>query len=65
MGLLRTFGDLGFVLGPILVGLLEDLTSFGYSGGILLNVFLVAASVMAFYLGRLFWTQTEVLSHTN
>jgi MFS transporter, DHA1 family, multidrug resistance protein len=65
MGLLRTFGDLGFVLGPILVGLLEDLTSFGYTGGILLNAFLVAASAMAFYLGRLFWTRTEVLSPTN
>jgi multidrug resistance protein len=65
MGLLRTFGDLGFALGPILVGLLEDLSSFGYAGGILLNAFLVAASAMAFYLGRSFWTRAEVLSPTN
>lgn len=62
MGLLRTFGDAGFVLGPILVGLLGDLASFGYTGGILLNVFLVAASALAFYLGRLFWSRSEVLS---
>jgi MFS family permease len=31
MGLYRTFGDAGFVVGPVLLGALADLTSFGWA----------------------------------
>lgn len=31
MGLFRTFGDSGFVIGPVLLGSLADLTSFGWA----------------------------------
>jgi DHA1 family multidrug resistance protein-like MFS transporter len=41
MGLLRTGGDLGFVLGPVLVGFLDDFGSLGLSGGLALNGFLL------------------------
>lgn len=50
MGLLRSFGDLGFILGPILVGLLDDLGSAGTRGGIAFNGILVLACTFAFAL---------------
>src|SRR3989304_1183562 len=31
MGLYRTFGDAGFVIGPVLLGSLADLTTFGWA----------------------------------
>lgn len=48
MGVLRTSGDCGFVLGPILVGLIDDLGSVGYAGGILFNAILVILTGAAF-----------------
>ncbi len=50
MGVLRTFGDAGFVLGPILAGLAVDYSSFGYSAGMTLNAVIVAAGVGIFAL---------------
>jgi MFS family permease len=31
MGLFRTFGDAGFVIGPVLLGALADLAGFGWA----------------------------------
>ncbi len=42
MGLMRTWGDAGFVLGPIIAGSLVDLSSFGTIGGLLANAVLIA-----------------------
>ncbi|MEX6509026.1 MFS transporter [Jiella sp. M17.18] len=47
MGLMRTWGDAGFVLGPILVGSLADFASVGTTGGLLANALLVAAAGIA------------------
>ena len=46
MGLYRTSGDFGFVLGPPLLGLIADHNSFGWALGV--NAMLVALSVLAF-----------------
>jgi MFS transporter, DHA1 family, multidrug resistance protein len=48
MGLLRSFGDIGFILGPILVGLLDDLGSAGTRGGIMANALLLFVCTLAF-----------------
>jgi MFS family permease len=48
MGLLRSFGDIGFILGPILVGLLDDLGSAGTRGGIMANAVLLFVCTLAF-----------------
>ncbi len=50
IGLQRAFGDAGFVLGPIMVGLLDDFGSVGYAGGILFNAAWVLASALAFWI---------------
>jgi MFS family permease len=46
MGLYRTSGDFGFVVGPPLLGLIADHNSFGWALGA--NAILVALSVLAF-----------------
>jgi DHA1 family multidrug resistance protein-like MFS transporter len=51
MGVLRSFGDIGFVLGPFAVGLFADLTTTGFRGSILLNAALIAVSTVVFALG--------------
>jgi len=48
MGLMRTWGDAGFVLGPVLIGLLGDMASAGPAGGLVANAFLLAVSGLAF-----------------
>jgi MFS transporter, DHA1 family, multidrug resistance protein len=48
MGLMRTFGDAGFVFGPILVGTLADFGSIGSSGGLIANALLMAFAGLAF-----------------
>lgn len=48
MGLLRTWGDAGFVLGPILIGLLADFGSVGSTGGLIVNAVLMAFAGLAF-----------------
>lgn len=50
IGLQRTFGDAGFVIGPIIVGLLDDFGSVGYTGGVLFNAGLVLFGGSAFWL---------------
>lgn len=46
MGLYRTSGDFGFVVGPPLLGLIADHNSFGWALGV--NAVLVALSVLVF-----------------
>lgn len=51
VGLQRSFGDAGVVLGPLMVGLADDLSNVGYAGGLELNAGLVLLGVMAFMFG--------------
>lgn len=48
MGVMRFFGDVGFVAGPILLGLSVDILRIGYGGAVALNAALVGASALAF-----------------
>jgi multidrug resistance protein len=48
MGMLRTMGDLGFVLGPILAGAVVDLLPGGYATALAANAALVLAALAAF-----------------
>ena len=50
MGLMRTWGDAGFVIGPILVGSLADFASVSSTGGLLVNSLLVASAGSALLL---------------
>ena len=55
IGFMRTCGDVGYILGPILVGLVDDWTTWGKPGGLLLNALLaVVGSVLFLPLYRLF-----------
>jgi DHA1 family multidrug resistance protein-like MFS transporter len=49
MGLYRTFGDLGFVIGPILLGFLADVTSFGWALGFDALILVVIAVLFAMF----------------
>jgi MFS family permease len=46
MGLYRTYGDLGFVIGPPIMGWIADATS--YAGSLYFNVVLVLVTTLAF-----------------
>ncbi|MDX3809818.1 MFS transporter [Bosea thiooxidans] len=48
MGLMRTFGDAGFVFGPIMIGTLADLGSIGSAGGLIANAALMAIAGLIF-----------------
>lgn len=48
MGLLRTFGDAGFIFGPIVTGFLADAGSIGSAGGLAANALLMAGAGLAF-----------------
>lgn len=48
IGVLRFFGDLGFVAGPVLLGLTVDVLHVGHGGAIALNGALVALSGVVF-----------------
>ncbi|GAB4241699.1 MAG: MFS transporter [Elainellaceae cyanobacterium] len=48
MGLLRAISDLGFMVGPIIVGAVADLTRYGYAGGLLFNAVLVTLLTLLF-----------------
>lgn len=53
MGAMRFVGDLGFVIGPVLLGALVDHTPWGYRGGLLAAaLILVAVAVVFALLGR-------------
>ncbi|RAH97794.1 hypothetical protein DLJ53_28570 [Acuticoccus sediminis] len=51
MGTQRAIADAGFVIGPILVGLVHDLTTFGYSGALAGNAVMLAMSGMLLWIG--------------
>jgi MFS family permease len=48
MGLYRTYGDVGFVVGPPIMGWIAD--SSGYAGALYFNTVLVALTAAAFWL---------------
>lgn len=50
MGLYRTSGDIGFVIGPPLLGLIADWTS--YSMALMVNAGLMAATALLFLAAR-------------
>ncbi|MEX0800180.1 MAG: MFS transporter [Dehalococcoidia bacterium] len=52
MGLYRTFGDLGFVIGPILLGFLADVTSFGWALGLDAIILVSIALLFAVFAGE-------------
>jgi MFS family permease len=52
MGLMRTFGDAGFVIGPIMIGSLADFGSVGSAGGLIANALLMAIAGLAFAMAR-------------
>ncbi len=48
MGMQRSFGDVGFVFGPVVAGLLDDTTGSGHSAVIGMNVVLLLAAAILF-----------------
>lgn len=50
LGMQRTISDIGYVAGPVIVGLVDDLSGFGHTGGILSNVGLLVVSTLVFIL---------------
>ena len=50
MGLQRTISDIGYVAGPVVIGLVDDLSGFGHAGGIVANAVLLVASTLIFLL---------------
>lgn len=50
MGMLRTWGDVGFVLGPFAVGLLDDFGDVGAMGGIFASAALLLLLILPFSL---------------
>lgn len=51
MGTQRAIADTGFVIGPVLVGLIHDLTPFGYSGALAGNAVMLALSGVLLWFG--------------
>ena len=51
LGMQRTFGDVGFVFGPVVVGALGDLTGGGHFAGVMLNIALIVVAVVIFSVG--------------
>jgi multidrug resistance protein len=52
MGTLRVCGDCGFIVGPLIVGSIADLTPYGNSGGLFANAALVLFAATVFGLGN-------------
>ncbi|WP_127144576.1 MFS transporter [Pelagibacterium montanilacus] len=48
MGLMRFTGDIGYLVGPLMLGLAIDLAPIGYGGGILLNGAIVLLAAVLF-----------------
>jgi DHA1 family multidrug resistance protein-like MFS transporter len=48
MGLQRTISDIGYVLGPVIAGLVADLSGFGNAGGIVATLALAAITTVVF-----------------
>ncbi len=51
MGVQRTFGDVGFVIGPVIIGWLSDVTGGAYWAGLWLNIALLGAAALVFAVG--------------
>ena len=51
MGMQRTFGDVGFVIGPVIAGFLYDIAGPGHTVVILMNVGLLAVCTVLFVAG--------------
>lgn len=51
MGMQRTFGDVGFVTGPVIAGALDDMAGSGHTIVIGMNVVLLCACTLLFALG--------------
>ena len=51
MGMQRSFGDVGFVFGPVIAGALDDVAGPGHSAVILMNVGLLAVCTLLFAMG--------------
>jgi MFS family permease len=50
MGMQRSFGDVGFVFGPVLVGALSDFTGGAHGAGVALNIALLCVAALVFAL---------------
>ena len=51
MGVQRTFGDVGFVIGPVIVGWLSDITGGSHWAGVWVNIALLGAAATVFAVG--------------
>ena len=51
MGMQRTFGDFGFVFGPVVVGALSDLTGGEHFAGVVLNIVLLGLAALVYAIG--------------
>ena len=51
MGVQRTFGDVGFVIGPVIIGWLSDVTGGAYWAGVWVNIALLGAAATVFAVG--------------
>ncbi len=56
MGVQRTFGDVGFVFGPVIAGALDDFTG-AHTADILANMGLLAAATIFFLVASVGWRQ--------
>jgi len=50
MGLQRTLSDIGFVAGPVVIGLVDDYSGIGHPGGIMANAALLVVATLIFLL---------------
>ena len=48
MGMQRSFGDVGFVFGPVMVGALSDFTGGAHGAGVALNIALLCVAALVF-----------------
>lgn len=58
-GLQRSVGDIGFMTGPLLIGLADDFGGIGYTGGLWLNAALVLIGALTFTIGSLRISRTK------
>jgi hypothetical protein len=54
MGMQRTFGDVGFVFGPVIAGMLDDLTG-AHTADIMLNIGLLTGATLLFLVATAGW----------
>ena len=48
MGLQRTISDIGYVAGPVLAGVVADLSGYGNAGGIVATLVIIALVTIVF-----------------